>query len=71
MSMIEAAAYTPADLLAIPDSNNVELVNGELVEKPGQARAVFAGTSKRGLPVHRAGLGGRSHFFARRSLGVE
>jgi Uma2 family endonuclease len=34
MSIIEAAIYTPADLLAMPDSNNVELVNGELVEKP-------------------------------------
>ena len=34
MSILQATTYTPADLLAMPDSNNVELVHGELVEKP-------------------------------------
>jgi Uma2 family endonuclease len=34
MATVESKTYTPADLLAMPDSNNIELVNGELVEKP-------------------------------------
>jgi Uma2 family endonuclease len=34
MSTVQAKTYTPADLLAMPDSNNIELVHGELVEKP-------------------------------------
>ena len=34
MSTVAAKIYTPADLLAMPDNNGIELVNGELVEKP-------------------------------------
>jgi Uma2 family endonuclease len=34
MSILQTKTYTPADLLAMPDSNNVELVHGNLVEKP-------------------------------------
>lgn len=34
MSTVEAKTYTPADLLAMPESSNIELVNGDLVEKP-------------------------------------
>ena len=37
MATIETKIYTPADLLKMPDSNNIELVNGELVEKPVSA----------------------------------
>ena len=34
MSTLQTKTYTPADLLAMPDSNGVELVQGNLVEKP-------------------------------------
>jgi Uma2 family endonuclease len=34
MSTVQTRIYTPADLLAMPDANNVELVQGNLVEKP-------------------------------------
>lgn len=37
MATVETKIYTPADLLKMPDSNNIELVNGELVEKPVSA----------------------------------
>lgn len=37
MATVQAKTYTPADLLAMPDSNSIELVNGELVEKPVSA----------------------------------
>lgn len=33
MSVMHTKIHTPADLLAMPDNNNLELVNGELVEK--------------------------------------
>lgn len=41
MATVEKKTYTPADLLAMPDSNNIELVNGELVEKPVSALSAF------------------------------
>jgi len=41
MATVESKTYTPADLLAMPDSNNIELVNGELVEKPMSALSAF------------------------------
>lgn len=34
MTAIQSRTYTPADLLRMPDASGVELVNGELVEKP-------------------------------------
>jgi Uma2 family endonuclease len=34
MSTVETPVYSPADLLAMPDSNHIELVDGQLVEKP-------------------------------------
>lgn len=34
MSTLQTRTYTPADLLAMPDSSGVELVQGNLVEKP-------------------------------------
>ncbi len=34
MSIVQTKPITPAELLAMPDSNNLELVGGELVEKP-------------------------------------
>jgi len=34
MATVQARTYTPADLLAMPDSSGVELVDGNLVEKP-------------------------------------
>ena len=34
MSTVQTKIYTPEDLLAMPDSCGVELVNGNLVEKP-------------------------------------
>ncbi|MBI1832759.1 MAG: Uma2 family endonuclease [Planctomycetes bacterium] len=34
MAIVESRPYTPADLLAMPDSSGVELVDGNLVEKP-------------------------------------
>lgn len=34
MATVDSKMYTPADLLKMPDSNNIELVNGELVAKP-------------------------------------
>lgn len=37
MATVETKRYTPADLLKMPDNNNIELVNGELVEKPVSA----------------------------------
>ena len=37
MATVQAKTYTPADLLAMPDSSSIELVNGELVEKPVSA----------------------------------
>ncbi len=33
MSVLQSKPLTPADLLALPDNNNLELVNGEIVEK--------------------------------------
>jgi len=41
MSAIQTRLYTPENLLAMPDNNNVELVNGELVEKPVSALSAF------------------------------
>lgn len=41
MSTVDARTYTPADLLAMPDSSGVELVNGTLVEKPMSALSAF------------------------------
>ena len=32
MSIVQTKPLTPADLLAVPDSNNYELVDGQLVE---------------------------------------
>ncbi len=37
MATVASKIYTPADLLKMPDNNNIELVNGELVEKPVSA----------------------------------
>lgn len=34
MATVESKTYTPADLLAMPDSNNIELVDCEFVAKP-------------------------------------
>ncbi|MBI2805462.1 MAG: Uma2 family endonuclease [Planctomycetes bacterium] len=34
MSTLQIKAHTPADLLAMPDATGVELVDGNLVEKP-------------------------------------
>ncbi|MCI0737708.1 MAG: Uma2 family endonuclease [Gemmataceae bacterium] len=33
MSVLQTKTYTTADLLTMPDNNNLELVNGEIVEK--------------------------------------
>jgi Uma2 family endonuclease len=41
MAAVETKIYTPDDLLKIPDSNNIELVNGELAEKPVSALSAF------------------------------
>ncbi len=41
MSTVQSRIYTPADLLAMPDANGIELVNGELVEKPVSALSAF------------------------------
>ena len=41
MATVEARIYTPDDLLKMPDANNIELVNGELVEKPEIALSSF------------------------------
>jgi Uma2 family endonuclease len=41
MSSVQSRTYTPADLLAMPDSNNIELVNGDLVEKSVSALSAF------------------------------
>lgn len=38
---LEPHSYTPADLLAMPDSSSIELVNGQLVEKPVSALSAF------------------------------
>lgn len=35
MAIADTRIYTPADLLNMPDSSSLELVDGELVEKPG------------------------------------
>jgi Uma2 family endonuclease len=44
MATVQAKIYTPADLLKMPDSNNIELVNGELVEKPVSALSALVET---------------------------
>lgn len=44
MSTVQTRTYTPADLLAMPDSNGVELVHGNLVEKPVSALSAFVET---------------------------
>jgi Uma2 family endonuclease len=41
MSTVQTKTYTPADLLAMPDSSGVELVDGNLVEKPVSALSAF------------------------------
>ena len=41
MSTVQTKAYTPADLLAMPDSGGVELVRGTLVEKPVSVLSSF------------------------------
>lgn len=41
MATVEARVYTPDDLLKMPDANSIELVNGELVEKPVSALSSF------------------------------
>jgi hypothetical protein len=41
MSPVQTRTYTPADLLAMPDSNHIELVNGQLVEKSVNALSSF------------------------------
>lgn len=41
MSTVQAKIYSPADLLAMPDSNNIELVDGNLVEKPVSALSAY------------------------------
>src|ERR1700683_3132848 len=33
MSTVQSRTYSPEDLLALPDSQNCELIDGELVEK--------------------------------------
>lgn len=37
MATVHAKTHTPADLLKMPDASGIELVNGELVEKPVSA----------------------------------
>jgi Uma2 family endonuclease len=44
MSMVQTQSFTPADLLAMPDSSGVELVDGNLVEKPVSALSAFVET---------------------------
>ena len=44
MSALQTRTYTPADLLAMPDSSGVELVDGNLVEKPVSALSAFVET---------------------------
>jgi Uma2 family endonuclease len=44
MSTVQAKIYTPADLLAMPDANNIELVNGEFVEKPMRVLSSYVET---------------------------
>lgn len=34
MSTVQTRTFTPEDLLRLPDSNGIELIDGELVEKP-------------------------------------
>ncbi len=34
MSTVQSQIHTPAELLAMPDANSIELIDGELVEKP-------------------------------------
>ena len=41
MSTLQTRAYTPADLLRMRDSNGVELIDGNLVEKPVSALSSF------------------------------
>src|SRR5438445_6281403 len=41
MSTVQTRIYTPADLLAMPDSNNIELVDGNLVEKSASALSAY------------------------------
>jgi Uma2 family endonuclease len=41
MATVAARIHTPDDLLKMPDANNIELVNGELVENPVSALSSF------------------------------
>lgn len=41
MSTVAARKYTPADLLAMPDNKGLELVDGEVVEKPVSALSAY------------------------------
>lgn len=44
MSTVQTRTYTPADLLTMPDSNGVELVRGNLVEKPVSVLSAYVET---------------------------
>lgn len=41
MSTVQTKTYTPADPLAMPESSGVELVHGNLVEKPVSVLSSF------------------------------